>query len=161
MARFLTAAMLTAGACAGEADTPAANMPDSSLSNPDSHVPLVTPEASLREADAEGQQTGNGAAAEECLACHGPFSDIQQATRDYVTPEGTAVNPHTTGETRSEGNPHLSGEGAIECSTCHPPSQMPPTSADAVPTPNIEYCYSCHHQRVFTPCASCHGANGA
>jgi hypothetical protein len=161
MAPFLAAAMLTAGACAGEADTPLADTPDSSLSTPDSRVPPVAPEASLPEADATGQQTGTGTAGEECLACHGPFSDIQQAMQDYITSEGTAVNPHTTVNTRSEGNPHLSGEGVIECSTCHPPSPMPPTSANAVPRANIEYCYSCHHKRVFSPCASCHDAGGA
>jgi hypothetical protein len=136
--------------------------PEASLSTPDTSIPSV--DASTTP-DAATQQPESGAIGTDCLSCHGPFNVVQEASSAYITPQGIAVNPHTTLDTQNitsiMDNPHRPEAAPIECDICHPASPMPPPSVDAVPKANITQCYSCHHEQVFTPsCVECHEANG-
>ncbi len=136
--------------------------PEAALSLPDSSIPAV--EASTIP-DATQQHPESGAVESDCLSCHGPFTNLQTASSAYLTPQGIAVNPHTTLDTQNitsiTDNPHRPGANEIECDICHQPFPMPPPSADAVPEADITYCYECHHEQVFSPsCDECHAANG-
>lgn len=85
-----------------------------------------------------------------CLTCHGPFEELTQAVPNYVTADDEEVNPHVT-------LPHDS-EDPVLCDNCHEkhPVHVASVDAEGVAQPDVEFCYSCHHQRDFTPCSECH-----
>lgn len=85
-----------------------------------------------------------------CLTCHGPFEELAQAVPDYVTAEGDEVNPHVT-------LPHDTDEPVL-CSNCHPghPVHVDMVRPGEIAEPDVEFCYTCHHVRDFTPCSECH-----
>jgi hypothetical protein len=79
-----------------------------------------------------------------------------QASANYKTEDGIAVNPHTFIDT-SDPKPHSTGKGIPDCTNCHKPHPLPPPPAAQIPKGDVEYCFSaCHHQRNFTPCSQCH-----
>lgn len=89
---------------------------------------------------------------EVCLECHGPFDDLAKSTAGYVTPSGEKGTPHRY-------VPHEKKDpGAIpECSNCHEPHPVPPTSPIAVPEAGVDWCYrACHHENNFKSCKECH-----
>ncbi len=90
-----------------------------------------------------------------CLGCHGPYDKVAKATAKYTLQDGSVVNPHTTID-RSASKPHTTGQGVPECTQCHTPHPVPLASRNDVVKANVEYCYSCHHQRNFMPCTQCH-----
>ncbi len=97
---------------------------------------------------------------DSCLTCHGPYEKVVKASVNYIIPDGSGstVNPHTTID-MSASKPHTTGKGVPECTNCHKPHPQPLTSLTDVPKANVEYCFSCHHQRNFTPCVRCHSDN--
>jgi hypothetical protein len=163
---FLSTAAILTAACSQANTGPQTGQQDSSIqagTSGTSANPIS--EASISSPDATPQPTEGGLTATDCLSpsCHGSFEKVEQASSNYVTPSGIAVDPHRTVDTQSMAtawdNPHLTGKDIIQCSTCHknlPP--MPPASADAVPNANIDYCYGCHHTKTFESCksSSCH-----
>ncbi len=92
-----------------------------------------------------------------CLACHGPYDKVVKASANYIIPDrsGSTVNPHTTID-MSASKPHASGKGVPECTNCHKPHPQPLVSTKDVAIANGDFCFSCHHQRNFTPCSECH-----
>ncbi len=83
-----------------------------------------------------------------CLGCHGPFSAIAEKSADYVSPEGEKANPHVF-------VPHSSTK-IVSCTECHEPHELPPSASTIIAKPDIQYCWSCHHEEDFTPCSKCH-----
>jgi hypothetical protein len=84
---------------------------------------------------------------EFCFDCHVPnehtsYKEVIERTEDY-TVDDQKINPH---------DPHAGLEsdqydlGPYECSSCHKMHKE---------SPGINYCYSCHHERVLT-CGGCH-----
>lgn len=94
---------------------------------------------------------------DSCLSCHGPYDKVVKASANYTIQDGSGstVNPHTRID-MSAAKPHASGKGVVECTSCHKPHPQPLASLKDVPKANVEYCFSCHHQRNFTPCSQCH-----
>ena len=90
-----------------------------------------------------------------CLACHGPIDKLRQTTANYLYSDGSKVNPHVSAEITAS-KPHASGKGIIECTKCHTPHPQPLTSVKDVQPAELNYCFGCHHQGVFTPCSECH-----
>ena len=90
---------------------------------------------------------------EDCLACHGSYDAIVQASSSWTSPEGDIVNPHTTVDTTipTHENPHTSDAPPVECTKCHSEHPSDVTSADQVEKPdNINYCYNnCHHEGIL------------
>ncbi len=71
---------------------------------------------------------------DSCFACHTSYPALIELTEDYIAPEGEKVNPHH------------SHRGEVECYHCHNVHRE---------SPGINYCYSCHHERVLE-CYTCH-----
>ncbi len=93
-----------------------------------------------------------------CLACHGPYDKVVQASAKYTTVDGAPVNPHTTIDISAD-NPHSTGKGTPDCGKCHQSHPVPLASPADVPAPKLDYCFSCHHEHNFTPCKQCHTDN--
>ncbi len=98
---------------------------------------------------------------DSCLRCHGPYEKVVQASANYAIQDGSGskVNPHTVIDISSSKR-HNTGKGVPECSNCHKPHPLPLASSKDVPEANVEFCYSCHHQRNFIPCSQCHAEGG-
>ena len=94
---------------------------------------------------------------DSCLGCHGPYEKVVQASANYTIPDGSGsiVNPHTMIDISSSKR-HNTGKGVPGCSNCHKPHPQPLAPSQDVPKANVEFCYSCHHQRNFMPCSQCH-----
>ena len=94
---------------------------------------------------------------DSCLSCHGPYEKVVQASANYTIQDGSGskVNPHTMIDISSSKR-HNTGKGVPECANCHKPHPLPMASSKDVPKANVEFCYSCHHQRNFIPCSQCH-----
>jgi hypothetical protein len=97
---------------------------------------------------------GNGAAA-TCLGCHGPYEKVVKASEGYVLPDGTKINPHTSMDPGAT-KPHPYEKRIFECANCHTMHPLPVASVKDVPKPNVEFCFSCHHERNFDACSKCH-----
>ena len=95
----------------------------------------------------------NGTAA--CLGCHGPYEKVVKASENYALPDGTKVNPHTSMDPKAT-KPHPFEKRVFECANCHKMHPLPVASAKDVPKPNVEFCFSCHHERNFEVCSKCH-----
>jgi predicted CXXCH cytochrome family protein len=83
-----------------------------------------------------------------CLSCHGPFEAIAEKTKDFKAETGENANPHVF-------VPHTSKK-IVSCTECHEAHELPTSSSTVIAKANLEYCFSCHHQKDFTPCAECH-----
>lgn len=87
-----------------------------------------------------------------CLGCHGPFEKRVGSPANYVAPSGETTSPHRY-------VPHDS-KAAIaipECTNCHEPHPVPPTSPMVVPKADVQWCYgACHHTNTLEPCKKCH-----
>jgi predicted CXXCH cytochrome family protein len=85
-----------------------------------------------------------------CLMCHGPFEKIIAATADYKM---------QSGDQEMKSNPHRyvphDSKDIPECSYCHEPHPVPPTSTSGLPKPKATWCYGCHHTNVLA-CGTCH-----
>ena len=92
--------------------------------------------------------TAAGSSNETCLGCHGPFDKLTSATANYTMPGGEKTSPHRYVDHDSKDIP--------ECSNCHKPHPVPLTSTKGLPKANVEWCYSCHHMKVFQRCDTCH-----
>jgi len=94
------------------------------------------------------------AADNQCLSCH-PFDKLIEATGQYVAPSGEKTSPHRY-------VPHDSKKDADipECTNCHvahPLDPLPTQGSVDLSKVNVQYCYdTCHHEKNFTPCKSCH-----
>ena len=97
------------------------------------------------------EETETEVAAQTCLACHGSFDDIAEATADFTTSTGETSTPHRY-------IPHDDKEGIPECIECHMPHEMPLEDVSTVVKPdNVDWCYeSCHHAYNLEPCSTCH-----
>jgi predicted CXXCH cytochrome family protein len=120
-----------------------------------------TPTAVKTATAGASQPTTSGAipagagSTEMCLSCHGPFEKVFKASAGYKFYDGSIVNPHNTVELKAS-NPHASGTGIVECTKCHTPHPQPLASVKDVASADLNYCFGCHHQGVFTPCIKCH-----
>ena len=83
-----------------------------------------------------------------CLKCHGPFEKLAERTADYVTEWDEKANPHVY-------VPHES-KTIVECAECHTPHEVPFKADEGAATPNVNYCYSCHHAETLANCNTCH-----
>lgn len=95
----------------------------------------------------------NAASKETCLGCHGPFDKLT-GSANYQAPSGERISPHRY-------VPHSAREAKAvpECSNCHEPHPVPPTtsSPSALPKPEVQWCYTaCHHKNTFQLCKDCH-----
>jgi hypothetical protein len=93
----------------------------------------------------------------ECLGCHGPFGKLIEATAGYVTPTGEKVNPHRYVPHDSTKDEHV--PQCTQCHTAHPLDTLPQKGSVDLSKVSVQWCYNaCHHQRNFTSCKQCHGA---
>lgn len=83
-----------------------------------------------------------------CLKCHGPFEKLIAKTKGYVTQFDEHVNPH-------QFVPHDS-KSVPDCAECHAAHPIPFKAESAPATPELTYCYSCHHTQTFETCSKCH-----
>jgi hypothetical protein len=83
-----------------------------------------------------------------CLGCHGPFDALSKRSSEYVSEQGEKANPHLY-------IPHDSKQIA-KCVDCHDTHPLPVTEPENIAKPGLQYCYSCHHEENFEPCAQCH-----
>ncbi|HME45699.1 MAG TPA: hypothetical protein VKF36_21590 [Syntrophorhabdales bacterium] len=95
----------------------------------------------------------NAASKGTCLGCHGPFDKLV-GSANYQAPSGEKISPHRY-------VPHNARETKAipECSNCHEPHPVPPTTSGlaALPKPEVQWCYTaCHHKNTFQPCKDCH-----
>jgi Zn finger protein HypA/HybF involved in hydrogenase expression len=88
---------------------------------------------------------------QKCLACHGPYDKLAQATADYTAPSGETVTPH-------QYVPHEEKKDIPKCTECHKPHEIPLQDKSTVVKPgNIDFCYAyCHHAQNLQPCSNCH-----
>lgn len=81
---------------------------------------------------------------DQCFGCHTDnehtsYEQVIARTEGY-TIRGEAINPHAiTVDPGNRFDAHNS-EALVECSSCHKIHK---------PSPGIEYCYHCHHERNF------------
>ena len=86
----------------------------------------------------------------KCLACHGSYDKIQEASAKFKLSDGTAVNPH-------QFVPHAEKTDIPDCTECHTEHSMPPDKSKIVKPNNVDWCYSsCHHMNNFDACSKCH-----
>jgi hypothetical protein len=108
-------------------------------------APIIDARASVPVA----AQTANG-----CLSCHGPFDKLIQTTANYVAPSGEKTSPHRY-------VPHDSKleKDIPECSRCHtahPVSPLPAKGSIDLSKVNVEWCFTCHHEKNLKSCKDCH-----
>ena len=102
-----------------------------------------------------------------CLDCHENREAIIELTADYELDysevpaemlvqleeggydleEHSNINPHAQTIDPFSIDPHAEGGEPIACSNCHVMHRN---------SPEIGYCYSCHHSGTFAPCNVCH-----
>ena len=93
--------------------------------------------------------------AKTCLACHGSYDKIREATAKFKATSGEAVTPH-------QYLPHKANEGEDQdipdCTECHEEHSMPVTDKSKVVKPkDNEFCYTaCHHMNNLDNCNKCH-----
>ena len=111
--------------------------------------------AEAGQAEAASAEAVSGASVEEgpkdtayCLKCHGPFEKLIDATKDYVSQFDEHINPH-------QFVPHDS-KSVPDCASCHEAHPIPIKAGSAPASPELTYCYSCHHTQTFETCAQCH-----
>ena len=88
---------------------------------------------------------------EACLACHGPYDKLAAETANYSGwLGGEKTTPHCY-------VPHKlhDPEDIPDCVRCHRPHPIPVSSAQGLPKPTVDWCYTCHHKGVLQ-CGSCH-----
>lgn len=83
-----------------------------------------------------------------CLKCHGPFEKLIDKTKDYVSQFDEHINPH-------QFVPHDS-KSVPDCAECHEAHPIPFKVESAPASPELTYCYSCHHTQTFETCSKCH-----
>lgn len=83
-----------------------------------------------------------------CLKCHGPFEKLVEKTKDYVSQFDEHINPH-------QFVPHDS-KSVPDCASCHEAHPIPFKAESAPASPELTYCYSCHHTQTFETCSQCH-----
>ena len=94
-------------------------------------------------------------AGKECLACHGPFEKLIEASAKWVAPNGDKTSPHRY-------VPHDSKKDAdipdcTQCHTSHPIDPLPAKGSIDLSKVSVQWCYdACHHEKDFTPCKKCH-----
>ena len=81
-----------------------------------------------------------------CFDCHvanehTSYEQVIERTTDYMIDEQN-INPH-------DAHPGSEVVGQVECRYCH---QMHKES------PLINGCYTCHHERTFQSCITCHAS---
>jgi cytochrome c nitrite reductase small subunit len=85
---------------------------------------------------------------EFCFDCHvanehTSYDQVIARTADYFI-DGENINPHDPHQGLESAKYDL---GPYECATCHKTHTA---------SPLIEGCYTCHHQRNFESCSTCH-----
>jgi hypothetical protein len=112
--------------------------------------------AASRPAPPAGARASRPAATaeNECLDCHGPFDKIIAASARYVAPSGEKLSPHRY-------VPHDSklAKDIPECTHCHtkhPVSPLPASGSIDLSKVNVEWCFTCHHEKNFQSCKDCH-----
>ena len=113
------------------------------------------PSAEAESAEAASPEAVSGASVEEgpkdtayCLKCHGPFEKLIDKTKDYVSQFDEHINPH-------QFVPHDS-KSVPDCAQCHEAHPIPFKAEGESASPELTYCYSCHHTQTFETCAQCH-----
>jgi hypothetical protein len=99
------------------------------------------------------------AQSQTCLNCHGgSFAELQKQTKDYKYGSAT-VNPHTyvNMSARDMFSPDVHNNKIVpNCTLCHGRNaHATPRPTAAVPR-SVDTCFSCHHERTFESCSSCH-----
>ena len=95
-----------------------------------------------------------GRTQKDCLDCHGPFNKLVEVTATYVAPSGEKTSPHRY-------VPHDSKleKDIPECSRCHaahPVSPLPAKGSIDLSKVNVEWCFTCHHEKNLKSCKDCH-----
>jgi hypothetical protein len=99
----------------------------------------------------DAQKTETKGVAQQCLACHGSFDKLAEATSDFKAASGETVTPHRY-------VPHEEKKDIPECTNCHKPHPIPLEDKSQVVKPNnLDWCYSnCHHAQNLQACSACH-----
>ena len=89
--------------------------------------------------------------AQKCLACHGSYDKIAEATANFKASSGETVTPH-------QYVPHAEKTDIPDCTECHTPHPVPlEDKSKAVKPDNVDWCYTtCHHASNLQPCKDCH-----
>ncbi len=90
----------------------------------------------------------------KCLNCHGPFVKLIVSTTNYVAASGEKISPHRY-------VPHDSKlqKDVPDCLHCHTAQSLtflPAKGSIDLKKANVEWCYSCHHEKNFQSCKDCH-----
>ncbi len=99
----------------------------------------------------EAKKTDTTGVAEKCLACHGPYDKIREATADFKASSGETITPH-------QYVPHADKKDIPDCTECHTPHPIPLEDKSKAVKPNsVDWCFSsCHHANNLQPCSTCH-----
>ena len=89
-----------------------------------------------------------------CLGCHGPFDKLIQVSANYVAPSGEKTSPHRYVPHDSKQEKDI--PDCSHCHTQHPLSPLPDKASIDLSKVNVEWCYTCHHEKNFTSCKDCH-----
>lgn len=89
-----------------------------------------------------------------CLRCHGPFDKLVAASGDYVAPSGEKLSPHRFVPHDSKLEKDI--PECTQCHTAHPLSPQPVKGQIDLSKVNVDWCYSCHHEKNFKSCKECH-----
>jgi cytochrome c nitrite reductase small subunit len=86
---------------------------------------------------------------EWCLRCHehSSYEELAQRTKDYMVPAELFPNSTPADPAQQMQNPHASHLGQEQCYKCHKMHQE---------SPQMAYCFSCHHSRQLVNCNTCH-----
>ncbi len=113
------------------------------------------PSAQAEQAEASSAEAVSSATVVEgpkdtayCLKCHGPFEKLVDKTKGYVSQFDEHINPH-------QFVPHDS-KSVPDCAECHGAHPIPFKAESAPASPELTYCYSCHHTQTFETCSQCH-----
>ena len=105
-----------------------------------------------------------------CTTCHDDEAERIAATSDYeatwhldplfegrvqtaidqswTNVNSMTINPHAIGlDITNTSDPHHEGAPALACNNCHLAHRE---------SPQIDYCYTCHHTASLIPCSVCH-----
>jgi hypothetical protein len=89
----------------------------------------------------------------ECLECH-PFDEVIAASAGYTAPGGEKTNPHRYVPHNSKLEQDI--PKCLQCHTGHSTIMLPKKGSIDLSKVNIEWCYTCHHERNLKSCKECH-----
>ena len=127
----------------GSRNLTAADAPDKGkepATNPATNAPASAPTAEKTK--------------DKCLDCHGPFDKLIASTTNYVASSGEKTSPHRYVPHNSKLEKDI--PDCAHCHTAHSLSSLPAKGSIDLSKVNVEWCFSCHHEKNLQSCKDCH-----